>query len=63
MPAGNDGDMTQTTAIIVNALLAAGIVTALAVVMHLPGRLHRRRALEHAVYMPDSVEQRLSRAA
>jgi len=55
--------MTQTTAIIVNALLAAGIVTALAVVMHLPRRLHRRRALEHAVYMPDSVEQRLSRAA
>jgi hypothetical protein len=44
MPAGNDGDMTQTIAIIVNALLAAGIVTALAVVLRLPHRLPRRRA-------------------
>lgn len=63
MPAGNDGDMTQTLAITVNALLAVGIVTALAVVMHLPHRLHRRRALEHAVYVPGTEEQRLSRAA
>ena len=45
MSPGNDGDMTQTTAIIVNALLAAGIVTALAVLMHLPHRLRHRRAL------------------
>jgi hypothetical protein len=55
--------MTQTIAIIVNALLAVGIVTALAVVMHTPYRLHRRRALEHAVYMPGRTEQQLSRAA
>jgi hypothetical protein len=55
--------MTQTLAIIVNALLDAGIVTALAVVLHLPHRLQRPRALEHAVYMPGTEEQRLSRAA
>lgn len=55
--------MTQTTAIIVNALLAAGVVTALAVVMRHPFRLDRRRALEHAVYVPERTEQHLPRAA
>ncbi len=55
--------MTQTLAIIVNALLAVGVVTLLASVMRIPYRLHRRRALEHAVYMRDSFEQKLSRAA
>lgn len=55
--------MTQTLAIIVNALLAVGAVTFLAIVTRIPYRLGRRRALEHAVYMRDSVEQKLSRAA
>ena len=63
MPAGNDGGMTQTIAIIVNALLAVGLVTGLAVVMHVPSRLHRHRALQHAVYRPGTEEQQLSRAA
>ena len=44
--------MTQTLAIIVNALLAVGMVACLAIVMRIPYRLRRRRALEHAVYMP-----------
>jgi len=37
--------MTTTIAIIVNAALAAGIVTALAVVTRVPYRFHRSRAL------------------
>ncbi len=55
--------MTQTLAIIVNALLAAGLVTALTLVMRTPYRLHRSRAFEHAVYKPGTEEQQLSRAA
>jgi hypothetical protein len=55
--------MTQTTAIIVNALLAAGVVAGLAYVMHTPFRLRHPRALTHAVSMPDTGVDELSRAA
>lgn len=41
--------MTQTTAIIVNAILMAGVVGALACVLGIPFR--RRRTVEHVVYV------------
>ncbi|HEY8028767.1 MAG TPA: hypothetical protein VIE38_04565 [Gaiellaceae bacterium] len=54
--------MTQTIAIIVNAVLMAGIVLAVARMTHLPFRIERRvETLEHAVYVPG--EDELSRAA
>lgn len=43
--------MTQTTAIIVNAILMAGVVGALACVLGIPFRLRRRRTVEHVVYV------------
>jgi len=52
--------MTQTIAVIVNAILAAGIVTALFLVMRTPFRLHRSRGLTTAIYRE---ERELSRAA
>ena len=56
--------MTQTIAIIVNAVLMAGIVGALAIVMRIPFRLDRRRAAGNVVYVPGSEDEReLSRAA
>lgn len=55
--------MTQTIAIIVNAVLAAGIVTALLLVMRTPFRLHRPRGLTTAVYDRTRNERELARAA
>ena len=56
--------MTLTTAIIVNAVLMAGIVAALARFIHLPFRIERQLLeLEHAVYVPGEDEHELSRAA
>jgi hypothetical protein len=53
--------MTLTIAIIVNIVLMAGIVAALAHVIRLPHRIERNRKLEAAVYVPG--EDELSRAA
>jgi hypothetical protein len=54
--------MTQTIAIIVNAVLMAGIVLAVGRTIHVPFRIERRvKQLEHAVYVPG--EDELSRAA
>jgi hypothetical protein len=54
--------MTQTIAIIVNAVLMAGIVLAVARMIHLPHRIERSvEKLEHAVYVPGDDE--LQRAA
>ncbi|HEY5147969.1 MAG TPA: hypothetical protein VII82_14445 [Polyangiaceae bacterium] len=56
--------MTLTTTIIINAILMAGIVAALARFIHLPFRIERRvLKLEHAVYVPGEEERELSRAA
>lgn len=58
--------MTLTTAIIDNAILMAGIVTALAHFIHLPFRIERHvPKLEHAaaVDVPGEEEHELSRAA
>lgn len=54
--------MTLTIAIIVNALLMAAIVAAVARTIHLPFRIERRRSLEHAVYLPRRADE-LDRAA
>ena len=54
--------MTVTIAAIVNALLVAGLVAALAYVMHLPFRFERRRTLGTAVYLPGHRDE-LDRAA
>ena len=55
--------MTLTIAIIVNAVLMAGIVLALARIIHLPHRIGRRLHLRHAVYVPGEDETELRRAA
>jgi hypothetical protein len=56
--------MTLTIAVIVNALLMAGIVAALSYVMHLPFGFDRRRTLGTAVYLPrDGNRDELDRAA
>ena len=55
--------MTQTIAVIVNAVLAVGLVTGLFLVMRTPFRLHRPRGLTHAVYTPSADERELIRAA
>jgi hypothetical protein len=57
--------MTLTYAIIVNAILMAGIVAALARFIHLPFRIERHLLkLEHAVYVPGvEDEDQLRRAA
>jgi len=60
--ARNDGGMTQTIAIIVNALLMAGVVAAVARAIHLPFRIERPRIPRRAVYEPRE-EDELSRAA
>lgn len=54
--------MTLTIAIIVNALLMAGIAAAVARTIHLPFRIERGRRLEHAVYLPRHAHE-LDRAA
>jgi hypothetical protein len=64
--AADDAGMTLTTAIIDNAILMAGIVTALAHFIHLPFRIERHvPKLEHAaaVDVPGEEEHELSRAA
>jgi hypothetical protein len=62
--APDDAGMTLTTAIIINAILMAGVVAALARFVHLPFRIERRvPKLEHAVYVPGEEEHELSRAA
>jgi phosphoenolpyruvate carboxylase len=55
--------MTLTIAIIVNAVLIAGIVAAVARMIHLPYRIERRLHLQHAVYVRGVEENELSRAA
>ena len=55
--------MTLTIAIIVNAVLMAGIVAVIARMIHLPYRIERRLHLQHAVYVPGVEENELSRAA
>ena len=55
--------MTLTIAIIVNAVLMAGIVAAVARMIHLPYRIERRLHLVHAVYVRGVEENELSRAA
>jgi hypothetical protein len=60
-PHGDDAGMTLTLAIVINAILMAGIVAAVAHVIHLPQRFDRRRKLETAVYVPG--EDGLERAA
>jgi hypothetical protein len=55
--------MTLTIAIIVNAVLMAGIVAAVARMIHLPYRIERRLHLRHAVYVLGVEENELRRAA
>ncbi|MGH3025560.1 MAG: hypothetical protein ACRDLR_03855 [Gaiellaceae bacterium] len=54
--------MTLTIALIVNAALVAGLVTALYLVMRIPFRL-RQPIGTHPVSLPTSDERELSRAA
>lgn len=54
--------MTLTTAIIINAVLMAGIVAALAYFIHLPHRIERHLIREHVIAIPRD-EDELSRAA
>lgn len=55
--------MTLTIAIIVNAVLMAGIVAVIARTVHLPFRIERGiRRLEHAVHLPGERDE-LERAA
>jgi hypothetical protein len=55
--------MTLTLALIVNAVLMAGIVAAVARIIHLPYRIERRLHLQRAVYVPGEEENALRRAA
>jgi hypothetical protein len=55
--------MTPTIEIIVNALLAVGVVSGLVLVTRAPFRLERPLGLTRAVYVPEDGEQELSRAA
>ena len=55
--------MTVTIAIIVNAVLMAGIVAAVARMIHLPYRIDRSLHLHHAVYVPGEADDELSLAA
>ena len=49
--------MTLTIAIIVNALLMAGIVAALAYFVHLPHRIERHLIREHTVAVPREEDE------
>ena len=55
--------MTLTIAIIVNAVLMAGIALAVTRIIHLPYRIERRLHLRHAVYVPGEADAELRRAA
>lgn len=54
--------MTLTIAIIINAMLMAGIVTALAYFVRLPHRIERHLIRERVIHLPRH-EDELSRAA
>jgi hypothetical protein len=54
--------MTLTLAVIINALLMAGIVAALAYFVHLPHRIERHLLREHATTVAPE-EDELLRAA
>jgi hypothetical protein len=54
--------MTLTIAIIINAVLMAGIVGALAYFIHLPQRIERHLIRERVIAIPRD-EDELSRAA
>jgi len=54
--------MTITLAIIVNAVLMAGIVAAVAATIHVPFRIDRPRVFRTATYVAGSDEE-LRRAA
>lgn len=58
----NDEGMTLTIALIVNAALVVGLVTALYLVMRIPFRL-RQPIRTNPVSMPTSDARELSRAA
>src|SRR5581483_307841 len=62
-PPDNHAGMTLTIAIIVNAVLMAAIVLAVARMIHLPYRIERRLHLRHAVYLPGEDDTELRRAA
>lgn len=62
-PAADHLAMTLTIAIIVNAVLMAGILAAVARMVHLPYRIERSLHLPHAVYVRGVEENELSRAA
>jgi len=62
MRAGEDAGMTLTLAIVINALLMAGIVAAVAGMIHLPFRIDRPRIYRTATYVARSDEE-LRRAA
>ena len=62
-PADDHVVMTLTIAIIVNAVLMAGIVAVVARMIHLPYRIERRLHLLHAVYVPGEEDNELTRAA
>ena len=55
--------MTTTIAIILNVVLAAGLLTGLAFVMRTPYRLRRSVRLSSAVYVPRHRDEELTRAA
>ena len=55
--------MTLTLALIVNAVLMAGVVAAVARMIHLPFRIERRRHPGHAVRVLREERDELSRAA
>jgi hypothetical protein len=54
--------MTPTLAIVINAVLMAGICAAVAHVIHLPHRIERKLKLHSAAYLPGD-EPELRRAA
>ena len=62
MPRGDHADMTLTLAIVVNAILMAGIVAAVAGTIRLPFRIDRPRLFRTATYAAGSEEE-LRRAA
>jgi hypothetical protein len=58
----NHVGMTLTLAIVINAILMAGICVAVAHVIHLPHRIERKLKLGNAMYVPGD-DSELRRAA
>jgi len=54
--------MTLTLAIVINAILMAGVCVAVAHVIHLPHRIERKLKLGNAMYVPGD-DSELRRAA